>query len=77
MQFQCPKCKAVLASDGVTEGMMVTCPECGASIECHAYLRKVRLRKVENSGTATENHEGQSGSIHSKVTSESNICNRH
>lgn len=69
MQFQCPECKAILDSNEVSEGMVVVCPECGASIECHEYLRKVRLRKVENSGTATENHEGQPGSIHSKVTS--------
>ena len=41
MQFQCPHCKAILASDAVTDGMMVTCPECGATIECHPYVQRV------------------------------------
>ena len=69
MQFQCSKCKTILASDDVTEGMVVTCPECGASIECHQYVRKAKLRKIENHGDVTESEEGLSGSIHAKVAS--------
>lgn len=68
MQFQCPKCKAVLASDDVTEGMVVACPECGAQIECHSYVRKAKLRKAETIGAA-EAEEGLSSSIHAKVAS--------
>ena len=69
MQFQCPKCKSILDSNEVSDGMVVACPECGASIECHEYLCKVQLRNVENNGAAKENHEGQPGSIHAKVAS--------
>jgi hypothetical protein len=35
IQFQCPKCKAVLVSDEVTAGMAVSCPECSAEFEVH------------------------------------------
>ena len=56
MQFQCPKCKAILGSDEVTEGMEVVCPECGASIKCHQYAKKVILRKV-----ATTDESDKSG----------------
>lgn len=69
MQFQCPKCKAVLASDNVTEGMEVACPECGASLECHQYVGKAKLRKAASSGGAAESEEGLSDSIHAKVAS--------
>lgn len=40
MQFQCPQCKAILASDAVADGMMVTCPECGATIEVKAIIEE-------------------------------------
>ena len=69
MQFQCPKCKAVLASDGVSEGMAVVCPECGASIECHAYVRKVTLRKMLDADQPDRSGEGLPEAIHSKVAS--------
>ena len=35
IQFQCPKCKAVLVSDEVTDGMTVLCPECSTEFEVH------------------------------------------
>ena len=66
MQFQCPKCKAILASDDVTEGMLVTCPECGASIECRPHDDKVKLLKVED-GASDGDETGLPGSIHTKV----------
>lgn len=69
MQFQCPKCKAVLSSDDVSEGMVVACPECGESIECHPYVRKVKLRKAERGGGSVESTEGLPGAIHAKVAS--------
>ena len=69
MQFQCKKCKAILASDDVTEGMVVACPECGESIECHQYIRKTKLRKIEISGGTDESGGGLPGSIHAKVAS--------
>ena len=69
MQFQCPKCKAILASDGVMEGMVIACPECGASIECHAHVRKAKLHKIENSVDTVESEEDLPGSIHTKVAS--------
>lgn len=69
MQFQCSKCRAILASDDVTEGMVVACPECGASIECHQHVRKVNLREFENSHGTAESEEGLPGSIHAKVAS--------
>lgn len=31
MQFECSKCKAILASGDVTEGMGIACPKCYAS----------------------------------------------
>lgn len=69
MQFQCPKCKAILGSDEVTEGMEVVCPECGASIKCHQYAKKVVLRKVATTDESDKSGENVSGAIHSKVAS--------
>lgn len=69
MQFQCHNCKAVLASDEVTEGMQVDCPECGAAIECHPYVAKVNLRPENNAGTSDKAEEGLPGALHSKVAS--------
>ncbi len=68
MQFQCSKCKAILDSEEVTEGMVVTCPECGASIECHPYVENVKVHKEECS-PKTEAESGLPGSIHTKVAS--------
>lgn len=56
----------MLASDDVAEGMVVSCPECGASIECHQYARKVKLRKIRGRG---EPEEDLPGSIRSKMAS--------
>lgn len=67
MQFQCPKCKAILASDDVTEGMIVTCPECGAAIECRPHVAKVKLRKIEAGGGAGETETGLPGAVHAKI----------
>ena len=67
MQFQCPKCKAILASDDVTEGMIVTCPECGASIECRPHVAKVKLRKIEDEGGSGETETGLPGAVHAKI----------
>ena len=69
MQFQCHKCKAILDSNEVSEGMVVACPECGAYIECHAQVRKAKLHKIENGVDAVGYGEGLSGSIHAKVAS--------
>lgn len=69
MQFECPKCKAILASDDVTEGMVVSCPECGASVECHRYVRKAKLYKVKGGDGADGSWEGLPGSVHAKVAS--------
>ena len=70
MQFQCPQCKAILASDAVTEGMNVTCPECGATIECHPYVKRPKLQKVaESEGQTAGQNEDLPGSIHTKMTS--------
>ncbi len=71
MQFQCPQCKAILASDGVTEGMKVTCPECQAAFEVKQYVRKTKLRAVDD--TATGEGAVADGplpdAIHSRVAS--------
>lgn len=67
MQFQCPKCKAILASDDVTEGMIVTCPECGASVECRPHVAKVKLRKIEDRGGSGETETGLPGAVHAKI----------
>lgn len=67
MQFQCPKCKAILASDDVTAGMIVTCPECGAAIECRPHVAKVKLRKIEDGGGAGETETGIPGAVHAKI----------
>jgi RsiW-degrading membrane proteinase PrsW (M82 family) len=71
MQFQCPQCKAILASDGVTEGMKVTCPECQAAFEVKQYVRKTKLRAVDD--TATGDGAVADGplpdAIHSRVAS--------
>lgn len=69
MQFQCPKCKAILASDDVTEGMIVTCPECGAAIECRTHVDKVKLRKIEDGGGSGETKTGLPGAVHAKIAS--------
>ena len=69
MQFQCPKCKAVLASDEVAEGMKVQCPECGTEIECHKHIERPKLRKVAVDDVATEDSEGLPDSIHTKMAS--------
>ena len=71
MQFQCPQCKAILASDGVTEGMKVTCPECRTAFEVKQYVRKTKLRAVDD--TATGEGAVADGplpdAIHSRVAS--------
>ena len=69
MQFQCPKCKAILASDEVTEGMAVTCPECGAAIECHSFARKVKLSITSVANQTAQPGEDLPGATHSKVAS--------
>ena len=69
MQFQCSKCKTVLASDEVMVGMLVECPECGAMVECQPYVKQARLRKVDNAGPDDKEEEGLPGAIHSKVAS--------
>ena len=69
MQFQCHKCKAVLASDEVTDGMVVECPECGTSIECHPYVKKVKLSMAMDVDQPTQAEEDLPGAIHSKVAS--------
>lgn len=71
MQFQCPQCKAILASDGVTEGMKVTCPECQAAFEVKQFVRKPKLRAVENAmpSEGVEVGEDLPHSIHSKMAS--------
>jgi RsiW-degrading membrane proteinase PrsW (M82 family) len=71
MQFQCPQCKAILASDGVTEGMKVTCPECQSAFAVKQYVRKAKLRAVDT--TATSDGAATEGplpdAIHSRVAS--------
>ena len=74
MQFQYPKCKAILDSGDVTEGMVVAWPECGASIECHPYVRKAKLRKIKNNEGTTEPEEGLPDSIHDKIASVAGCC---
>ena len=69
MEFQCLKCKAILSSDGVTEGMVVTCPECGASIECHPYVKRVKLSISTDVDRTAQSGEDLPGVIHSKVAS--------
>ena len=71
MQFQCPQCKAILASDAVTEGMKVTCHECQAVIEVKQYVKKPILRMLEEASQAhcAEAGENLTGSIHSKMAS--------
>lgn len=69
MEFQCLKCKAILASDNVTEGMVVACPECGASIECHPYVKKVKLSMATDVDQPAQSGEDLPGAIHSKVAS--------
>ena len=51
MQFQCPQCKAILASEGVTEGMQVTCPECQTAFEVKPYVRETKLRAVSDAAS--------------------------
>lgn len=69
MQFQCPQCKAILASDAVADGMMVTCPECGATIECHQYEKKPNLRTVSATEDTADSGNGLSDSLHTKMAS--------
>ena len=69
MQFQCSECKTVLASDEVTEGMQVECPECGATVECRPYVEKVRLRMVSNAEPDDKEGAGLTGAIHMKIAS--------
>lgn len=69
MQFQCPQCKAILASDAVTDGMRVVCPECGAQIECHPYVKKPKIRAVSEADGGTAAGEDLTGSLHTKMAS--------
>ena len=69
MQFQCPQCKAILASDAVTDGMTVTCPECGASVVCRPYVKKPKLRTVSEADGAATSDEDLPGSLHTKMAS--------
>ena len=46
MQFQCPKCKSILASEAVSEGARVECPECGEAFEAKEFVRRAKLRAV-------------------------------
>ena len=55
-QFQCPKCKSILASAAVSEGAKVTCPECGEVFVVKPFVRKAKLRTV-----ATDGNPGETG----------------
>ena len=67
MQFQCQQCKAILASDAVTDGMVVTCPECGTRIEARPYVKKPSLRAV--SAAPDGSAEDLPDSLHTKMAS--------
>lgn len=69
MQFQCSKCKSVLVSEEVTEGMAVSCPVCGETFECHAHANKPKLRMAEGRDDGADLETGLPGSIHAKVAS--------
>ena len=71
MQFQCPHCKAILVSDGVSEGMSVACPECHAAFEVKPYIRKAKLRAVDGpmSTSGANADEDLTGTIHTKMAS--------
>ena len=69
MQFECPKCKVLLVSDEVTEGMLVACPECGETFECHPQVTRVKVSKVRTSGGKSKPTGGDSKSMHDKVAS--------
>ena len=56
-QFQCPKCKSILASAAVSEGAKVTCPECGEVFVVKPFVRKAKLRTVATDGNPGETRE--------------------
>lgn len=69
MQFQCPKCKSILTSDAVTDGMKVTCPACGAQIECYNCEKKSAHHAVFTSDGNVNKDESLPKSIYSKIAS--------
>lgn len=54
MKFQCPYCKTILASDDVTDGMSVACPQCGVQIECHPYVQNLSNEPSSDCSTETD-----------------------
>ncbi|MBR3087259.1 MAG: PrsW family intramembrane metalloprotease [Kiritimatiellae bacterium] len=70
MQFQCSQCRAVLASDAVTDGMGVSCPECGAQTEVRPYVKKPKIRAISPAESAPGSPgEDLTGTIHTKMAS--------
>ena len=71
MQFQCPQCNAILASDGVTEGMKITCPECRTAFEVKPYAPKANLRAVSDAapGDGAASDAPLPDAIHGRVAS--------
>lgn len=68
MQFKCPKCKSLLASDAVSEGDSVECPECGEAFMAETFVRKAKLKAVRASdGPATPGELPDA--IHGKIAS--------
>ncbi len=43
MSANCPECEAELALDGVIEGEIVVCPDCGVDLEVISLSPKVSL----------------------------------
>ena len=72
MQFQCPKCKSILASEAVSEGVRVQCPECGEAFDASPFVRKAKtLRAVRRkTDDAKEKASGELPEIlHDKLAS--------
>jgi len=71
MQFQCTQCKAILASDAVTAGMTVTCPECQAAFVVAPYVRQPKLRALSGDadGDGAQGDDPLPDAIHSRVAS--------
>ena len=57
------------ASNAVTEGMRVTCPECQTAFEVKPYVRETKLRAVNDAGAGSATDGSLPDAIHSRVAS--------
>lgn len=69
MQFKCPHCESILASDDVTIGMDIKCPECKRNFVVEPYVRTPKLTVISSPSSNDHKNGEFVDVIHEKVIS--------